>query len=48
MRLSGFYKLSVEERLRKVAEIANLSQEEIEAIISSGGLPLEVADQLSN
>lgn len=46
MRLSGFYKLSVEERLRKVAEIANLSQEEIEAIISSGGLPLEVADRM--
>jgi hydroxymethylglutaryl-CoA reductase len=46
MRLSGFYKLSVEERLQKVAEIANLSQEEVKAILSSGGLPLEVADRM--
>lgn len=46
MRLSGFYKLRVEERLQKVAEIAGLSPEETKALISSGGLPLEVADRM--
>ncbi len=46
MRLPGFYRLSVEERLRKVAELANLSEDEVRAIISSGGLPIEVADRM--
>lgn len=46
MRLPGFYRLSVEERLRKVAELANLSEEEVRAVISSGGLPIEVADRM--
>lgn len=45
MRLPGFYKLSVEERLRKVAEIANLNEKEVETILS-GGLPLEVANRM--
>ncbi|MDI9642649.1 MAG: hydroxymethylglutaryl-CoA reductase, degradative [Archaeoglobales archaeon] len=46
MRLSGFYKLSVEERLRKVAEIVGLSPEESGMLISSGTLPIEVADRM--
>ncbi|MCX8172377.1 MAG: hydroxymethylglutaryl-CoA reductase, degradative [Archaeoglobaceae archaeon] len=46
MRLSGFYKLSVEERLKKIAEIAKLSEEEIRAIRSSAGLPIEIADRM--
>ncbi|MDI9610357.1 MAG: hydroxymethylglutaryl-CoA reductase, degradative [Archaeoglobales archaeon] len=46
MRLSGFYKLSVEERLRKVAEIVGLSPEESSMLISSGTLPIEVADRM--
>ncbi|MEM1578337.1 MAG: hydroxymethylglutaryl-CoA reductase, degradative [Archaeoglobaceae archaeon] len=45
MRLPGFYKLSVEERLRKVAEIAKLNEKEVETILS-GGLPLEVANRM--
>jgi len=46
MRLPGFYRLSVEERLRKVAELANLSEDEFRAVISSCGLPIEVADRM--
>jgi hydroxymethylglutaryl-CoA reductase len=46
MRLPGFYKLSVQDRLKKVAEFANLSEEEVKALISSAGLPIEVADRM--
>lgn len=46
MRLSGFYKLSLEERLQKVAEFAGLSEEEVKAIKTSAGLPLEIADRM--
>ncbi|MFN3384128.1 MAG: hydroxymethylglutaryl-CoA reductase, degradative [Archaeoglobaceae archaeon] len=46
MRLPGFYNLSVEERLKKVAEIAKLSEEEVKAIISTAKLPLDVADKM--
>jgi len=44
-RIPGFYKLSVEERLKKVAEFAGLSDEEVKAVLSQG-LPLEVADRM--
>lgn len=46
MRLPGFYKLSVEERLKKVAEIAKLSEEEVRSVISTAKLPIEIADRM--
>lgn len=46
MRLPGFYRLSVEERLRKVAEVAKLSEEEVKAVISTAKLPIEIADRM--
>ncbi len=44
-RIPGFYKLSVEERLKRVAEFAGLSDEEVKAVFSKG-LPLDVADRM--
>ncbi|RLG51225.1 MAG: hydroxymethylglutaryl-CoA reductase, degradative [Thermoproteota archaeon] len=44
-RIPGFYKLSVEERLEKVAELAELTEEE-KKLLLSGGLPLDVADRM--
>ena len=41
---SGFYKLSVEERLQKVGEFADLTQEELNLIADSNHLPIETAD----
>lgn len=46
MRLPGFYNLSVEERLKKVAEIVNLSEEETKTIISTAKLPLDIANRM--
>ncbi|MEM0203296.1 MAG: hydroxymethylglutaryl-CoA reductase, degradative [Archaeoglobaceae archaeon] len=46
MRLPGFYNLSVEERLKKVAEIAKLSEEEVKAVISTAKLPIDVANRM--
>lgn len=46
MRLPGFYNLSVEERLKKVSEIANLTEEEVKAIYSTSKLPIEVANRM--
>ncbi len=43
-RISGFYKLTPEVRLRKVAEFADLSEEEVELIKKTAKLPLDVAD----
>ena len=37
-RLSGFYKLSVEERRNIVARLSNLSDEQIEALSCTGEL----------
>ncbi|MFB0543591.1 MAG: hydroxymethylglutaryl-CoA reductase, degradative [Candidatus Bathyarchaeia archaeon] len=45
-RISGFYKLPIEERLRIVAEFAELSEEEVETLKGLGGLGLEVADRM--
>ncbi len=42
---SGFYKLSVEERLAKVKKAAGLSDEEADALKDSGALKLERADK---
>ncbi len=44
-RIPGFYKLSVEERLKKVAEFSNLSEEDAKILLEKG-LSLEVADRM--
>jgi hydroxymethylglutaryl-CoA reductase len=44
--ISGFYKLSVEERMNVVKEFANLTDEEVATLRSTGGLPLELADRM--
>jgi len=45
-RIKGFYKLSLQERLEKVAEFAGLTDEEKELIAKNGALPLDVADRM--
>ncbi len=44
-RIPGFYKLSIDERIRIVKEFAGLSEEEAE-VLKNGKLPLEVADHM--
>ncbi len=44
-RIPGFYKLSVEERLEKVAEFAGLTEEEKKLLLDKG-LSLEIADRM--
>lgn len=43
---SGFYKLSVEDRLEEVKEFANLSDEACESISDSNSLNLDLADHM--
>ncbi len=45
-RLKGFYKLDVEQRREKIAELANLSQEQVAALASSGELDDSAADRM--
>lgn len=45
-RISGYYKLPVEERLKIAAEFAELSPEEMETIRKGGGLGVDVADRM--
>ncbi len=45
-RISGFYRLGLEERLKIIASRAGLSTEEMENLRSGGGLTLEVADRM--
>ncbi len=45
-KLSGFYKLPVEERLKKIAQFADLNKEETEAISKTGSLPIETANNM--
>lgn len=45
-RLPGFYQLSVQERIKKLAEIYELSVEEVEALSSAGALSLNQADKM--
>jgi len=45
-RLSGFYKLSVEDRRKKVASLSGLSPEEIDALASNGELSETAADRM--
>jgi len=44
--LPGFYKLSMEERLKAVKEYANLSEDEAKMVQASGSLKLNVADRM--
>ena len=45
-RLSGFYKLSVEDRRNKVAQLSGLSPEQIDALASHGELSEAAADRM--
>ena len=44
--ISGFYKLRIEERAKVVKEFADLTNEEVETLRSTGALPLELADRM--
>lgn len=44
--ISGFYKLSIEERLKKVKEFADLTDEEIEMLKTPSSLSLDLADRM--
>jgi len=46
-RISGFYKKPVDERIKIVAEMVGLSEEEIATLKSSGGLSIEAADRMT-
>ncbi len=44
--ISGFYKLTPKERLAKVKEFADLTDEECTILQNTGALPMEVADRM--
>ncbi len=44
--VSGFYKLTPKQRLEKVREFADLTEEECTLIANTGALPMEVADRM--
>lgn len=44
--VSGFYKLTPEERMRFVREFADLTDEEVDAIMKTGGTPMPVIDRM--
>jgi hydroxymethylglutaryl-CoA reductase len=46
-RISGFYKMSVEERLKIVAEQTGLTAQDIKVIKSGGGLDIDQADHMT-
>ena len=45
-KISGFYKLSIEERLKIVKEFANLSDEEVEILKNTGYMKIEQVDRM--
>jgi len=45
-RISGFYKLSPEERLRIVKEFASLTDEEVSLLRDTGSLKIDLADRM--
>lgn len=45
-QISGFHKLSIEERLEKVKELTNLTDEETSLLKKTGGLDLSTADRM--
>ena len=44
--LPGFYKLSVQDRLKLLQDIAGLTEEEVKVIGDTGGLPGEIANRM--
>lgn len=46
-RISGFYKMSVDERIKIVAEEVGLTPEEVKLLKSGGGLTVDQADQMT-
>lgn len=45
-RIPGFYKLKPKERLEIVKEFASLTEDEVEALMNTGSLPIELADRM--
>ncbi|MEM2069627.1 MAG: 3-hydroxy-3-methylglutaryl-CoA reductase, partial [Nitrososphaerota archaeon] len=45
-RISGFYKLSIEERLKIVSEFADLTSDEIGSLKRHGALDIEIANRM--
>ena len=45
-RIPGFYKLTIDERLKKVTEFANLTEEEVGLLKKVGNLDLDIADRM--
>ena len=45
-RIPGFYKLTIEERVKIVKEFADLTEEEVQLLIKAGSLELDVADRI--
>ncbi len=45
-RISGFYKMPMEERIEAIAEKVGLTPEEVDLLHSGGGLSLEAADKM--
>jgi len=45
-QITGFYKLSIKERLQILKEFANLTDEEANLLQNTGALPLELADRM--
>jgi len=45
-RIKGFYKLSLDERLKIVAEWAGLTEEEVSILRNLGNLPEKIADSM--
>ncbi|MGQ9514593.1 MAG: hydroxymethylglutaryl-CoA reductase, degradative [Thermoproteota archaeon] len=45
-RISGFYKLTPEERLKKIKEIVGLSDEEVALVSMSGSLKIDLANRM--
>ncbi|MEM3361971.1 MAG: hydroxymethylglutaryl-CoA reductase, degradative [Candidatus Anstonellaceae archaeon] len=44
---SGFYKLSLEQRIQRIKEFANLTDQEVSVLTSNQQLKLEIADKIS-
>jgi len=45
-RISGFYKMPLDERVNAITKLAELSPDEVELLSSGGGLDLEAADRM--
>lgn len=45
-KIHGFSKLTMPEKLREVAKISGLTEEEMKTLANTGGLPAEVADRM--